>query len=222
MKISRRDFIRNAGLAAGMFATPAPLFLLAKGAQADPIRVEFKGDEIECNFTYIYNDKISMVVDIIRHYERIVCRGFIVAEGEKYDFSRSKNLFPFPRPNEDPPFYCSKDGDTVNMDLKNNVINGDFKTHPISFNLEYNIENFRFSSLESGLKMDKLPSVISKWLDPTEFLSLLHEDYPLISVAKGQVNFRGKTYDLKGAKGSMAHHWGLNFPNYVFLMCNGF
>lgn len=223
MEISRRDFIKKVGLTTGMLTAPVPLSLfLTERAMADPRTVEFKGDEIECNFTYIYNDKISLVVDIIRHYERIIFRGFIVAEGEEYDFSRLTDLFPFPRPNVDPPFYCSKNGDMVNMDLRNNVIEGAFDTHPISFDIEFNIEGFCFNSLESGLGMDKLPSGMTKWFDPTRFLSLLQEDYPLITVRKGQVRFNGRSYDLTGARGAMAHHWGWEFPDYVFLMCNDF
>lgn len=49
-------------------------------------KIEFKKKEIECNFTYIYNDDLSLVIDVIRHYNRVVFRGFAATRDVKRDF----------------------------------------------------------------------------------------------------------------------------------------
>ncbi|HHT9153362.1 MAG TPA: hypothetical protein ACFYEM_07530 [Candidatus Hypogeohydataceae bacterium YC40] len=218
MNISRRDFLRSAGLASGIFTAPMPFYFLAKEAHAFS-NLECKGKQVECVFTYVYNDKISMVIDTIRHYGSIVFRGFIVAEGEPHDFSRLTNLFPFPNP-EDPPFKCSDRDGEVCTDLSTNNIYGDFKNHPLSFNLKFNILDYRFNVIESALGIGNVFTSMPETL--LNFLLLDQEDYPLITISKGDVNFKGKTYNLEGARGVIGHHWGYVFPDYLLLMCNGF
>jgi len=181
-------------------------------------RIPFKNKEIECNFTYLYNDDLSLVIDIIRHYGRVVFRGFAVTEHEKRDFS---GFFPFP--SGDAPFFGESDGNRVKMDIRRNVIEGDFPgEQPISFGLWFNMEDYYFSSTKPGW-IDKVPVLnrVYRAIDPTKGVSLLHEDFPLTKFG-GNVTFAGKEYPLDGVNGAIFHHWGWYFPNYLFLACNGF
>lgn len=181
-------------------------------------RIPFKDKEIECIFTYIYNDDLSLVIDIIRHYKRIVFRGFAVIEHEKRDFSR---LFPFP--GGDDPFSGQSDGDRVKMDINRNVIGGDFRGEPpISFDLSFTIEDYYFNSTKPvWIEKIALLKRLYGHLDLTKAVSLLQEDFPLTKF-DGNVQFGGRDYPLDQANGVMLHHWGWYFPNYLLLACNGF
>src|SRR4029077_2294710 len=106
-------------------------------------KIEFKKKEIECNFTYIYNDDISLVIDVIRHYKRIVFRGFAAARDVKRDFCQS---FSLPDVNE-LPFSGKSGGDWIKMDFDRNRIEGSFQGEPsVSFQLSFLIENCLFCS----------------------------------------------------------------------------
>ena len=190
--------------------------------------IEFKKKDIECNFTYIYNDDLSLVIDVIRHYNKIVFRGFAVTRDGKFDFSR---LFPNP---DELPFSGRSGGDSVKMDFDKNTIEGGFQGEaPISFQLSFAVEDHRFSSTAAPDWVDKwaqkvpfLKDLILKELphgvaDLTKAFSLLHEDFPLVKFG-GDVKIGTKSYHLNESKGSIAHHWGWLFPDYVFLMCNDF
>jgi hypothetical protein len=180
--------------------------------------LEFKRKEIECHFTYIHQHDLSLVIDIIRHYGRIVFRGFAAAGGKKLDFSR---LFPFPDEND--PFSGRAGDSWVRLDMDGRAFEGDFKGKPpISFGLKFAIEDYYFSSTKPGW-IDRVPLLnrVYKGVDLSKGVSLLHEDFPLIKV-DGNVKFAGKDHRLKGARGAIGHHWGWYFPNYLFLMCNGF
>jgi len=60
MKISRRDFFKRAAFSAGMVTAPIPVAsLFARRALADQY-IDFKVTDIECNFTHIYNNKVSL------------------------------------------------------------------------------------------------------------------------------------------------------------------
>lgn len=181
-------------------------------------RIPFKDKEAECIFTYIYNDDLSLVIDIIRHYKRIVFRGFAVTEHEKRDFSR---FFPFPAGGD--PFSGESDGDRVKMDISRNVLEGDFRGEPpISFDLSFTIGDYYFNSTKPGWieKVGFLKRLYGH-LDLTRVVSLLQEDFPLTKF-DGNVKLGGMDYPLDGANGVILHHWGWYFPNYLFLACNGF
>jgi len=181
-------------------------------------RIPFKNKEAECIFTHIYNDDLSLVIDIIRHYKRIVFRGFAVIEHEKRDFSR---LFPFPA--GDDPFSGDAGGDRVKMDISRNLIEGDFRGEPpISFDLSFAIEDYYFNTTRPGwIEKVGFLNRLYEHLDLTKAVSLLQEDFPLTKF-DGNVKFGGKDYPLNQANGVILHHWGWHFPDYLFLACNGF
>jgi len=181
-------------------------------------RIAFKNEDIECNFTYLYEGDLSLVIDIIRHYERIVFRGFAATRHGKRDFS---NLFPFPKGEN--PFSGESGGNRITMDIEGNAIEGNFRDEPpISLSLSFTIEDYYFSSTIPRW-IDKVP-VLNKLYQSihlTSVVSLLHEDFPLVTF-DGDVRVGTENYHLDRARGAIAHHWGWYFPNYVFLMCNGF
>lgn len=189
--------------------------------------IRFKNDEIECNFTYIYNDDISLIIDIIRHYRRIVFRGFAaIRDGSPrgffpLDFSKLNPSDQFPFPREDaPPFSCrsNTNNNHIEMDFIKNQIKGNFTVSPpISFDLSFSIDDQYFSSAEYA----RLLRYLSKLIRLTRILPLLHEDFPSVTFS-GNINIDGKPYPLNQAKGAIAHHWGWLFPNYIYLMCNDF
>jgi len=181
--------------------------------------IEFKAKEIECNFTYLYNDDLSLVIDIIRHYGRIVFRGFAITRGARRDFGR---MFPFPAVGE-PPFSGKSNQDRVIMDLERNTIVGHFEGEPrISFQLAFSIDDAYFSSTTPDW-LHSVPFLRDLYglTDLTKALSLLHEDFPLVTFS-GIVKVDAREYRLSCARGSIAHHWGWWFPDYIFLMCNAF
>jgi hypothetical protein len=182
-------------------------------------KIEFKKKEIECNFTYIYNDDLSLVIDVIRHYNRVVFRGFANTMDVKRDFCR---MFPFPNPGE-LPFSAKSGGDWIKMDIDNNRIEGSFQGEPpVSFQLSFSIENCLFcSTTPDWIHNIALLKNLYGFTDLTKALSLLHEDFPIVKFSGG-INIGAKSYHLNGARGAIAHHWGWSFPDYVFLMCNGF
>ena len=181
-------------------------------------RIAFKNEDIECNFTYLYDGDLSLVIDVIRHYERVVLRGFAATQHGKRDFS---NLFPFP--NGEDPFSGESGGNRITMDIEGNAIEGNFGDEPpISLSLSFTIEDYYFSSTIPRW-IDKVP-VLNKLYQSirlTRVVSLLHEDFPLVTF-DGDVTLGTEHYHLDRANGAIAHHWGWYFPNYLFLMCNGF
>ncbi len=236
MRVSRREFIKKTCMATTSTLLPAlPLSVFSRTAWADPpARIEPKTKyKIECVYAYIHKDGVYLLVDIIRNYQRMLFRGFMVADGHWYDFSRVEKLFPF---NPERHLYCEDNGEIAQILLNSNYIYGkdlhiretdNPGARKVSFEATYEIMAEPFSSsnffdLGSDTPFKKLVDAFT-----VEAISLLHEDFPYQKITGNVklIDHNGnplEQFSLDNAKCAIAHHWGWAFPNYVLLMCNDF
>jgi hypothetical protein len=200
--------------------------------------VVLKETPIECCFSYFWNDKCSLVVDILRYHGRIISRIFLSYEGKPYDYTRYCQF-----PTGSQPFEAKDKDYLAVMDLEKKNINGKLEGHDkdtgLVFDIDYNDPQQRFSVSDPYERLSKdlfmlkhRPSLLNRLahfaiptIDATQFkdmFSLYHEDFPVVEVPKASVKFSDEPPQTKGFRGAIAHHWGWAFPDYIFLMCNNF
>jgi len=172
------------------------------------LTLEWRGTDAECIFLWLWTDELSLVVDVIRHYGRVLFRGFVAFGEDGQDISR---WFPFPA-SFAPPFSVRSDGDWVSLDLVSLTMVGWLgRNPPVAFNLGCHLGDAYFNAVPCWLRR----------FDWTRAVSLLQEDFPRATF-DGTVTASGRTYSLDRARGAIVHHWGWRFPNYLFLACHGF
>jgi hypothetical protein len=201
--------------------------------------ITFKNKPVECCFFYFYNDRCSLLVDIIRHHRSISSRIFFAHDGRLYDYGRY-----CPLPTGDQPFEARDDGYLATTDLVNKAITGQLLKHdacpPLEFNIAYNDPQHRFSVTDPYehlsadiFRLYHRPSLLNRlthFFTPAlnaeqlkGIISLYHEDCPILpDVNVKSLKFDGENLNTSGFKGSVVHHWGEAFPDYIFLMCNNF